>query len=142
MEVWRCWVLVVSFVVLVQTLGIKCCVRQEREALLNIKTYFQTKYNDSMVNELLSSWVTNPKSDCCTWNRVKCHLLSGRVSKLSLQALNVIRSTYDEYPFPKGDLADVSIDFSMFQNFKELTSLNLSQGGFQSLENTTGSCHF
>ncbi|KAK4267653.1 hypothetical protein QN277_024406 [Acacia crassicarpa] len=140
MEVWRLWVLVVSFMVLVQTLGIKCCVRQEREALLNIKTYFLTNYNDTLVEKHLSSWATNPKSDCCTWNRVKCHPSSGRVSKLSFQHLNVRR--YDEHPFGKGDPANVSIGFSMFQTFKELTSLNFSQGGFQSLENTAGLYYF
>ncbi|KAI9084456.1 hypothetical protein K1719_033444 [Acacia pycnantha] len=136
MEVRRLWVLVVSFMVLVQTLGVKCCVREEREALLNIKTYFLTNYNDTLkVEKHLSSWVTDDsKSDCCRWNRVKCHPSSGRVSKLSLQDLYVMKYPY-EYPLSKGDPANVSIDFSMFQNFKELTSLNFSLGGFQSLEN-------
>ncbi|KAK4267646.1 hypothetical protein QN277_024399 [Acacia crassicarpa] len=135
MEVRTLWGLVVSFMVLVQTLEIKCCVIQEREALLNIKTYFLTNYNDPVVEKRLSSWVSDdPNSDCCRWNRVTCHPSSARVSKLSLQALNVISSTYDP--------ANVSLDFSLFQNFKEVTSLNFSHGGFQSLKNTAGSCHF
>ncbi|KAK4267648.1 hypothetical protein QN277_024401 [Acacia crassicarpa] len=138
MEVGRLWVLMVSCMVLVQTLGTKCCVRQEREALLNIKTYFLTNYNDSLkVQKHLSSWVNESNSDCCWWNRVRCHPSSGRVSKLSLQELNV---NNDEYSF--GQPANGSIDFSMFQNFKELRSLTFSNGGFRSLENTAGSCHF
>ncbi|KAI9084503.1 hypothetical protein K1719_033491 [Acacia pycnantha] len=136
MEVRRLWVLVVNFMVLVQTLGIKCCLRQEREALLNIKTYFLTNYNNTRVEKYLSSWVTDdPNSDCCRWNQVKCHPSSGRVSKLSLQDLNHIK-LFSVAP-RVGDPANFAIDFSMFQNFKELTSLNLSKGGFQSLENTT-----
>ncbi|KAK4267649.1 hypothetical protein QN277_024402 [Acacia crassicarpa] len=141
MEERRLWVLVVSFMVLVQTLGIKCCVRQEREALLNIKTYFLTNYNDTRVEKYLSSWVTDdPNSDCCRWNQVKCHPSSGRVSKLSLQDLNDIKLFSEAHRV--GDPANFAIDFSMFQDFKELTSLNLSRGGFQSLENTAGSCLF
>ncbi|XP_054782615.1 receptor-like protein 1 [Prosopis cineraria] len=93
----------VCFLVLAHTLGIKCCVREEREALLNIKAYFHENYDDPLVDQRLSSWVTDPNSDCCTWERVTCH---------------------------------ASSDFSLFQNFKELTSLNFSKGQFQSLENT------
>ncbi|XP_028782565.1 receptor-like protein 15 [Neltuma alba] len=68
----RLWVLLVSFVVWAQTLGTKCCVREEREALLNIKAYLLNLYeSDPLVEKRLSSWVTvDPNSDCCSWNRV------------------------------------------------------------------------
>ena len=89
MEMRRLWaILVVCFVFLAQSLVIKCCVSEEREALLKIKTYFVTNYNDTVVEKRLSSWVSDPKSDCCAWNRVKCHPSSRLVSKLSLQALD------------------------------------------------------
>ena len=135
----RFWLvlLLVIFVVLVQTLVIKCCVREEREALLNIKAYLLVGYNnDPLVDKRLSSWVTDPNSDCCTWDRIKCHVSSGRVSEISLQALNYRPS--DEFGLSRHNYASVSIDFSMFQNFMEVTSLNFSQGQFQSLENTAG----
>ncbi|XP_028782556.1 receptor-like protein 15 [Neltuma alba] len=145
MEVKR-WVLwVMSFVVLAQILGIKCCVREEREALLNLKAYVLDVYhNDPLVEKRLSSWVTDdPNSDCCRWDRVTCHVSSGRVSEISLQALNYRRSDgafgfsaaslhNDEKPVVGvPDLPGLPplppIDFSLFQSFKEVTSLNFSQ---------------
>ena len=65
--------MVVSFAFLAQSLVIQSCVREEREALLHIKTYFLANYNDTVVENYLWSWISDPKSDCCKWNRVKCH---------------------------------------------------------------------
>ncbi|KAI9084571.1 hypothetical protein K1719_033559 [Acacia pycnantha] len=134
MEMRLC-VLLVSFLVLGQTLGIKCCVREEREALLNIKTYLlDGNNNDPLVEKRLSSWVSDQDSDCCTWDRVRCHVSSGLVSVISLQALNYRPS--GEFGLSIGNFVNIGIDFSMFQNFKELKSLNFSLSGFESLEHT------
>ncbi|XP_054783363.1 receptor-like protein 1 [Prosopis cineraria] len=118
---------VACFLVLAQTLGITCCVREEREALVSIKAYFRN-YSDNatFVDRRLSLWVNDPNRDCCTWNRVRCHASSGRVSRLYLQGLNYRPQEH------------IPIDFSLFQTFKDLTSLNLSKGRFGSLMNTEG----
>lgn len=140
MEMTLLWVGLL-FVVLSQTPVIKCCVREEREALLKIKTYFVTNYNSSLVEKRLQSWVRDPKSDCCRWNRVKCHHSSGRVSILSLQALNSIHEA-GHLRSPDGSMeqpyGNFSIDFLMFQSFKEITSLNFSSNQFRSVQNTPG----
>ncbi|KAI4356205.1 hypothetical protein L6164_000245 [Bauhinia variegata] len=124
--------LLLCFIVLAQILGSKGCLREERTALLDIKAFLNA-YNDSTLERRLSTWVNDPTSDCCKWNHVKCDPFSNHVVKLYLQDLHVNPHSVLLY---NNHSMEVSIDFSLFQNFKELRSLNLSQGGFQRLIHT------
>ncbi|KAJ9128448.1 hypothetical protein P3X46_035003 [Hevea brasiliensis] len=82
------------------------------------------------VDYLLSSWVDNSMSDCCKWERVMCNSTTGHVTELSL---NNTRQ-YDIESISFYDDENIwFIKFSMFQQLKELRSLNLSYnriGGF------------
>ncbi|KAI4353929.1 hypothetical protein L6164_002849 [Bauhinia variegata] len=105
------------FIVLAQILRSNGCLREERTALLDLKASVNT-YNDITVERSLYSWVNDAESDCCRWNRVKCDPTSGNVVKLYLQGL-LPPSPWKVY-----------LDMSLFQKFKELRSLNLSDGNF------------
>ncbi|KAL5799237.1 hypothetical protein ACOSQ4_032121 [Xanthoceras sorbifolium] len=94
--------------------GCKGCLEKERIALLEIKALI---INASTVmvddhNRILESWVDDRVSDCCDWYRVECNTTTGRVINLSLYGL-----LYHSTPI---------LNFSMFQPFEELQSLNLS----------------
>ncbi|KAI4356213.1 hypothetical protein L6164_000252 [Bauhinia variegata] len=130
--------LLLCFKVLAQILGSKGCLREERTALLDIKAFLNA-YNDSTLELRLSTWVNDPTSDCCKWNHVKCDPFTNHVVKLYLQDLHVNPHSVLQY---NNHSMEVSIDFSLFQNFKELRSLNLSQGGFQRLIHTEGTIYW
>ena len=66
---------------MVQVFGmISGCFLQEKAALLDFKS---TYVHDS----LLPSWVDDPKSNCCRWERVTCAFPSGRVTHLALDSV-------------------------------------------------------
>ncbi|KAI4353899.1 hypothetical protein L6164_002820 [Bauhinia variegata] len=115
--------LVFYFMVLVQILGSEGCMREERTALLDIKAFLNT-YNDSSIDHDLYLWVNDTESDCCSWNRVMCNPSSGHVVKLYLQGLRTSSRQY------------ASIDLSLFQKFKELRSLNLSDDRLETMIHT------
>ncbi|XWS10797.1 hypothetical protein CRYUN_Cryun38cG0028700 [Craigia yunnanensis] len=60
---------------------------------------------------LLPSWVEDPESDCCRWERVRCNSTTGRVIELSLNGFE------GEY---------LAWNITLFLPFKELRSLDLS----------------
>ncbi|KAF9618712.1 hypothetical protein IFM89_002407 [Coptis chinensis] len=62
----------------------------------------------------LSTWVDDKRSDCCTWERVKCSNSTGRVIRLSLYA------TYSSHQY---------LDESLYTPFEELQHLDLSENG-------------
>ncbi|KAL5769767.1 hypothetical protein ACOSP7_013921 [Xanthoceras sorbifolium] len=68
-------------------------------------------------NRILESWVDDRASDCCSWYQVECNTITGQVIDLSLSDL-LYRST----PI---------LNFSLFQPFEELQSLNLSFNYFK-----------
>ncbi|KAL5769753.1 hypothetical protein ACOSP7_013907 [Xanthoceras sorbifolium] len=114
----KLFMLIVITLVL-QMYGCKGCLEKERIALLEIKALI---INASTVmvddhNRILESWVDDRVSDCCDWYRVECNTTTGRVINLSLYGL-----LYHSTPI---------LNFSMFQPFEELQSLNLSRNYFE-----------
>ncbi|KAI3684317.1 hypothetical protein L6452_33539 [Arctium lappa] len=113
-----------------QTQGV--CIEEERKALLEIKAYLIDSYD---VN-LLPTWVDDGQivgrssGECCDWERVTCNTTTGHVTNLSLNDMmgkvdntgRVVQSCEKMW----------SLNVSLFLQFKELTSLNLS---FDCLDN-------
>ncbi|KAL5767173.1 hypothetical protein ACOSQ2_013956 [Xanthoceras sorbifolium] len=91
----------------------KGCLEKERTALLEIKELFlnsSVNIDYDRVNSKLRSWVDDRVSDCCNWNRVECNTTTGRII-VTFHSL--------------------ILNFSMFQPFEELQSLNLSWNYFE-----------
>ncbi|TKY65907.1 Receptor protein 12 [Spatholobus suberectus] len=89
--------------VLLEAMCCEGCWKEERKALLTLKSRFD--------NHFLHSWVDG--SDCCQWERVECNSSTGRVAKLNLENM---------LPYDYGHL----INYSDFIFFKDLKSLDLS----------------
>ncbi|KAL5834345.1 hypothetical protein ACOSQ4_013842 [Xanthoceras sorbifolium] len=106
--------------------GYKSCLEKERTALLEIKAFY--------INSTLESWVDDRVSNCCDWDYVECNTTTGRVINLSLSALldyifdccnwNYVEcnTTTDYSPPPLSQI----LNFSLFQPFEELQSLDLN----------------
>ncbi|KAJ9186236.1 hypothetical protein P3X46_005762 [Hevea brasiliensis] len=112
----------------IQIHGNKGCFETERLALLDFKEFVGSNGLD--VDYLLSSWVDNSMSDCCKWERVMCNSTTGHVTELSLN--NTRQYDIERISF-YDDKNIWFVKFSMFQQLKELRSLNLSYnriGGF------------
>ncbi|KAL4366039.1 receptor-like protein 9a [Arachis hypogaea] len=94
------------------------CFPEEKRSLLE----FKASYSD---DSLLPSWVDEPNSNCCEWERVTCDPSSNHVTDLSLHGLYKDGSmpnhygVFDCYGSP-------SLNSSLFLPFKELRTLNLS----------------
>lgn len=58
------------------------CLEKGRMGLLQFKTSVQSINDDA--NWLLPSWVDDPQSDCCGWERVICNSTTRRITQLSL----------------------------------------------------------
>ena len=102
------------------------CFEEERLALLQFKTSLGS---DS--DHLLPSWVDDPKSDCCKWERVTCNSTTGHVIELSLN--NTAPESYSCYE------NDWLVNISMLQQIKELKSLDLSYNAIAgSVDNKEG----
>ena len=71
------------------------------------------------------------KSECCSWEQVKCNTTTGYVIKLTLSSINQ-EQTYEE-PFFFNENQNYEdtwyINISLFQPFKELRNLDLSDNG-------------
>ncbi|KAL5836703.1 hypothetical protein ACOSQ3_013872 [Xanthoceras sorbifolium] len=104
--------------------GYKGCLEKERTALLEIKELFLNSSSNidyGRVNSKLGSWVDDRVSNCCNWNRVECNTTTGRVINLSLVSI-LDYSSLSLHPI---------LNFSMFQPFEELQSLDLSYNYFE-----------
>ncbi|KAJ4831716.1 hypothetical protein Tsubulata_047724, partial [Turnera subulata] len=89
------------------------CLKEERDALLQIKAWINPPNIDGYA---LSSWVDNEEdADCCKWDLVECNTTTKRVIKLSLGNTGEWKQ-----------LGDLYLNTSLFQNLKELRSLDLS----------------
>ena len=115
----KCLLLLGVLMLWIQMHGYKAggCFEEERLALLQFKTSLGS---DS--DRILPSWVDDPKSDCCKWERVGCNSTTGHVIELSLNATrpehNRFHYSCEEYNW--------SVNISMIQQIKELKSLDLS----------------
>ncbi|KAL5799308.1 hypothetical protein ACOSQ4_032192 [Xanthoceras sorbifolium] len=102
--------------------GYKGCLEKERTALLEIKELFLNSYvYIDYVNSTFWSWVDDRVSNCCNWNQVECNTTTGRVINLSLFSI------LDYSPLSLHPI----LNFSMFQPFEELQSLDLSSNYFE-----------
>ncbi|KAF2592274.1 hypothetical protein F2Q70_00044605 [Brassica cretica] len=88
---------------------------EERVALLDLKK-FTIASNES--HQLLTTWTNVTKSDCCQWEKVKCHRASGRVIRLSIGWVRYGES---------------SLNISLLHPFEEVQILDLSSLGFSGL---------
>ncbi|MBA0785738.1 hypothetical protein Gotri_028239 [Gossypium trilobum] len=87
------------------------CLEQERIALLHLKPFFNSHYND------LRSWDEVKNLDCCEWKGVECNTTSKRLIGLSF---------YSEEWFQGEKLKDRYLNASLFLPFVELKRLYLS----------------
>ena len=117
----RLLLLLCATIVSVQIYGSKGCFQEEKTALIDFKEYLKLQ-NDS-ISPLLPSWVNNPSSDCCHWERVTCNSSSGHVIQLSLDSLYVNGSAEKMESQWRGSLR---LNLTLFLSFKELRSLSLS----------------
>ena len=90
------------------------CIEDERMGLLELKAFLKSKTNHT--KPLLPTWVNDTKSECCSWEQVKCNTTTGYVIKLTLSSINQEQNY--ENPW--------YINMSLFQPFKELRNLDLS----------------
>ncbi|KAL5799236.1 hypothetical protein ACOSQ4_032120 [Xanthoceras sorbifolium] len=112
--------MLIVIALVLQMHGYEGCLEKERTALLEIKELFlnsSVNIDYDRVNSKLGSWVDDRVSDCCNWNRVECNTTTLRVINLSLFEILYYKSL---------SLSPI-LNFSMFQPFEELQSLNLSR---------------
>ncbi|OMP01419.1 hypothetical protein COLO4_11892 [Corchorus olitorius] len=84
--------LVLSLIVLVFIKGHNGCLEEERRALLELKKAIVESSSDEddgnqSNDSLLPSWIYDPRSDCCLWERVTCNSTTGHVIELALHEL-------------------------------------------------------
>ncbi|KAL5769743.1 hypothetical protein ACOSP7_013897 [Xanthoceras sorbifolium] len=116
--------MLIVIALVLQMHGYKGCLEKERTTLLEIKELFlYSSVNIDYVNSNLGSWVDDRVSDCCNWNRVECNTTTGRVINLSLFSIG-------------SSLSLPILNFSMFQPFEELQSLDLSGNFFKGYVNS------
>ncbi|KAF2301407.1 hypothetical protein GH714_023810 [Hevea brasiliensis] len=108
-------------IILLRGKGHNGCNKVERMALLEFKSsLYKPQRHGRIPNFLLPSWIDDPQSDCCSWERVTCNHTTSHVIELSLD------NAYHDLPFFSSSL----VNMSMFQPLKELRILNLSYNGF------------
>ncbi|KAF2301404.1 hypothetical protein GH714_023775 [Hevea brasiliensis] len=108
-------------IILLRGKGHNGCNKVERMALLEFKSsLYKPQRHGRIPNFLLPSWIDDPQSDCCSWERVTCNHTTSHVIELSLD------NAYHDLPFFSLSLVNIS----MFQPLKELRILNLSYNGF------------
>uniref|UniRef100_A0A199UBB7 Leucine-rich repeat-containing N-terminal plant-type domain-containing protein n=1 Tax=Manihot esculenta TaxID=3983 RepID=A0A199UBB7_MANES len=94
----------------IQIHGNKGCFEEERLALLDFKAFVGSNGFDA--DHLLPSWIDDPTSNCCKWERVMCNSTTGH-------SHSFYRDKNSWY-----------VNLSMFQQLKELKTLNLSYNHF------------
>ncbi|KAG8643723.1 hypothetical protein MANES_11G060349v8 [Manihot esculenta] len=109
----------------IQIHGNKGCFEEERLALLDFKAFVGSNGFDA--DHLLPSWIDDPTSNCCQWERVMCNSTTGHVTELSLN--NTRQYDIDSRSFYY-DENIWYVNLSMFQQLKELKTLNLSYNHF------------
>ncbi|XP_038699733.1 receptor-like protein 45 [Tripterygium wilfordii] len=118
MEYLKCWMrVVVVMLVLLNGLGWSHgCVDQEREALLQLKPFF---------NGL--NWPESSNSSkCCEWERVECNVTTGRVIKLSLYNIPSWTDWFVNTSYNIESRTKWYLNVSYFLPFEQLISLDLS----------------
>ncbi|KAK8648251.1 hypothetical protein V6N13_129010 [Hibiscus sabdariffa] len=107
-------------ILLTQIDGRKACYEEDRKGLLELKSFLERQQVKGSDHVLLPSWVDDPTSDCCGWERVTCNSTTGRIVKLSLFNLNGLYC----FAAVASDLPNWNL--TLFQSFKELKALSLA----------------
>ncbi|KAK7335219.1 hypothetical protein VNO80_26996 [Phaseolus coccineus] len=122
---WWLVLLLGAIVVFGDVLGTNGCFQEEKRALLDFKASYG---NESYV--LLPSWLNDPKSNCCAWERVTCNSSSGHIIHLALGNLHRIDETeMGSFCFNPTR----SLNWSFFLPLRELRSLGLSNYCFSGI---------
>ena len=87
------------------------CIEDERMGPLELKTFLESKNNYTY--PLLPTWINVSESECCSWEQVECSTVTGHMIKLMLSNINQEQDTW-------------FLNMSLFQPFKELRNLDLS----------------
>ncbi|KAG8643673.1 hypothetical protein MANES_11G060055v8 [Manihot esculenta] len=109
----------------IQIHGNKGCFEEERLALLDFKAFVGSNGFDA--DYLLPSWIDDPTCNCCKWERVLCNSTTGHVTELSLN--NTRQYDIESLSFYI-DENSWYVNLSMFQQLKQLKTLNLSYNHF------------
>ncbi|XVF64979.1 hypothetical protein PTKIN_Ptkin09bG0210100 [Pterospermum kingtungense] len=120
-----------NLILLSQIHGQKACFEEERIGLLELKSFAELQGYES--DQVFHSWVGDPESDCCGWERVTCNSTTGRVIQLSLNNLREqdpppCIDHHIVYPigFGFGNPKPKLWNITLFKPFKELRLVNLS----------------
>ncbi|KAK7826593.1 receptor-like protein 56 [Quercus suber] len=114
-----------GLIVLVHLHGHRGCFEDERKGLLEIKEFVRSSPNITD-HHLLHSWVDEPESECCEWERVACNSTTGHVTQLSLHNIRDLYFYCDEFYYYDRKNIIWFLNVSLFETFQELKSLNLS----------------
>ncbi|XVE89034.1 hypothetical protein DITRI_Ditri19aG0117600 [Diplodiscus trichospermus] len=107
---------------LVETNGLRSgCLEKERKGLLELKAFMQSVSEDPDATPTLITWV-DERSNCCSWEGVKCNATTGRLMELSL--------AHARKPSPHSFFQIRNLNISLFHPFDELVTLDLSDNGF------------
>ncbi|KAH1120655.1 hypothetical protein J1N35_003815 [Gossypium stocksii] len=117
-------------ILLTQFDGKKACFEEERMGLLELKSFLKQEVELGSDHVVLPSWVDDPRSDCCGWERVTCNSTTRRIVKLSLSLIGgTVHGCYNDFVFSS------YLNVSLFQSFKDLKTLNLSYSYIRWQEN-------
>ena len=121
------WLLLMGVTVLVQVLGSSSgCVPEEKRSLPDIKAAYSNEF-------LLPSWVNDPKSNCCDWERLTCDSFTGHVIDLSLESLNSYHGRSNILKGSGSFHRTSRLNGSLFLSFKHMRNLNLSNNCFDDI---------
>ena len=111
--------------------GLKSCLDNERIGLMEIKTFIKSVSDMQFADAILVSWVDSRTSDCCSWERIKCNVTTGRVTELLLDSARKVKSDDFSDGLP-------IINMSLFVPFQELRVIDLTNNGFEGWEEDKG----
>ncbi|KAL4310441.1 hypothetical protein GQ457_01G003250 [Hibiscus cannabinus] len=109
--------------------GQRTCSDEQRTGLLELKSFLKTEVMHGAEHVVLPSWIDDPRSDCCGWERVSCNPTTGRIDRLSL--FNIRQSNL--HYFYCFDSPNWNI--SLLQTFKDLKTLILAYNCMRWKEN-------
>ncbi|KAE8683713.1 hypothetical protein F3Y22_tig00111191pilonHSYRG00148 [Hibiscus syriacus] len=67
----------------------RACSEEKRTGLLELKSFLKIQVMNGAEHVALPSWVDDPMSDCCGWERLSCNSTTGRLQRLSLFNWNI-----------------------------------------------------
>ena len=128
---WLSLTLLTTVMILVSDLQVcNGCVEEERLSLLHMKSIFLSYDIPHVFHKSpFPSWVG---SNCCNWERVKCDTSGIHVVELSLYEL------FSDEHYRGLDENYHLLNLSLFQNFKELKTLDLTYNAFNEITGNQG----